>query len=97
MEEKIKIKEKIEGKNNEIQHLSLQQADFINHLTNANEEIMNLRSKNERLENDLNSKRKINERMMKSQEKMNQLNEKNLYRKKGKEGIGYKEEGESSK
>ena len=49
MEEKNKIKEEIEGKNNEIQHLSLQQANFINQLTNANEEITNLRSKNERL------------------------------------------------
>ena len=34
---------------------------------------------------------------MKSQVDMNQLNEKNLYRQKGKVGIGYKEEGESSK
>ena len=33
---------------------------------------------------------------MKSQADMNQLNEKNLYREKGKVGIGYKEEGESS-
>ena len=29
--------------------------------------------------------------------RLNQLNEKNLYRKKGKLGFGYKEEGESSK
>ena len=43
MEEKNKIKEEIEGKNNEIQHISLQQVDFISQLTNANEEIMNLR------------------------------------------------------
>ena len=49
MEEKNKIKKEIERKDNEIQHLSLQQADFINQLTNANEEIMNLREKNERL------------------------------------------------
>ena len=49
MEEKNKRKAKIEGKDNEIQHLSLQQIDFINQLTNANEEIMNLRSENERL------------------------------------------------
>ena len=34
---------------------------------------------------------------MKSQADMDQLNEKNLYRKNGKVGIGYKEEGESSK
>ena len=59
MEEKNETKEEMEGKYNEIQHLSLQQTDFINQLTNANEEIMNLRSKNERLQNDLNTKRKI--------------------------------------
>ena len=35
--------------------------------------------------------------MMKFQVDMNHLNDKNLYRKKGKVGIGYKEEGESSK
>ena len=55
VEEKNKIKEEIEVKNDETQHLSLQQANFINHLTNANEEIMNLRSENERLLNDLNT------------------------------------------
>ena len=37
MEEKKKIREEIEGKNNEIQHLSLQQENFIDQLTNANE------------------------------------------------------------
>ena len=52
---------------------------------------------NESLENDLNTEKKFNERMMKSQANMNQLNEKNLHRQKGKVGIGYKEEGESSK
>ena len=55
---------------------------------------------NERLRNYLNSEKKLNERIIKSQENMdqlNQLNEQNLYRKKGKVGIGYKEEGESSK
>ena len=35
--------------------------------------------------------------MMKFQANMNRLNEKNLHRQKGKAGIGYKEEGESSK
>ena len=46
MEEKNKIKEEIEGKDNEIQHLSFHQTNFINQLTNTNEEIMNLRSEN---------------------------------------------------
>ena len=89
MEEKNKIKEEIEGENNETQHLSLQQADFINQLTSANEEIMNLGSENERLKNDLNTKRQTNERMMKPQADMNQLNEKIHFRQKGKAGIGY--------
>ena len=97
MQEKNKTKAEMEGKDNEIQHLSLQQTNFINQLTNENEEIMNMRNENETLQNDLISKRQLNERMMKSQANMNQLNEKNLYRKKGKVGIRYKEEGESSK
>ena len=55
----------------------------------------------EKLKNDLNNEKLINERMLKSQEDMNQLNqqnEQNLHRKKGKVGLGYnEEEGESSK
>ena len=66
LEEKKKIKEELEGKSNEIQHLSLQQAYFINQLTSANEEIMNLRSENERLQNDLDTEKKTIEGMMKS-------------------------------
>ena len=62
-----------------------------------------LRSKkkiNERLKNDLNKEKKANERMMKSHVDMNQLNqqnEKNLYRQKGKEGLGYKDEGKKTR
>ena len=55
---------------------------------------------NESLENDLVSEKQVNERMMKSQTDMNQLNqqnEQNLHRQKDKAGLGYKEEGESSK
>ena len=73
---KNKSIEEIEEKNNKIQHLCVQQKDFIDQLTNANEEIMNLRSENERLQNDLNTEKKTNERMMKQQVDMNQLNEK---------------------
>ena len=96
MEEKNKRKEEIEGKDDKTQQLSLQQVDFINQLTNANEEIMNLRSENERLQNDLNFERQTNERMMKSQVDMNQLNEQSHHRQKGKSRIGYLEESESS-
>ena len=58
---------------------------------------MNLRIENKKLQNDLHIEKKINERMMKYQVDMNQLNEKIQYRQKGKVGIGYTEEGESSK
>ena len=60
LEEKNKIKEELEGKNNEIQYPPLQQIDFINQLTNANEEIKNLRIENESLKNDLDTEKKIN-------------------------------------
>lgn len=76
IEEKDKAKEEIEENNNEIQQLSLQQEKIIDQLTDANEELMNLRPENGRLSNDLNYEKKTYERMMKSQEKMNQLNEK---------------------
>ena len=52
------------------------------------------------MKNDLNTEKQVNERMMKSQVDMNQLNhknEQNLHRQKGKAGLGYEEEGESSK
>ena len=58
---------------------------------------MNLRSENERLQNDLNTKRKTNERMVKSQVDVNQLNEQSHHSQKGKSRIRYTEEGESSK
>ena len=53
---------------------------------------MNLRSENERLQNDLSIEKKKYERMMKSQKSMNQLNEQSQYRHKGKDGLGYIEE-----
>ena len=55
---------------------------------------------NERMRNDLNYEKQLNERIMKSQADMDQLNQKNeqnLYRQKGKAGIGYKKDDESSK
>ena len=96
MEEKDKAKEVIEEKENEIKQLSLQQEYFIDQLNDANQELINLRTENERLQNDLNIEKKTNERMMKSHESMNQLNEKSQYRHKGKVGLGYTDEGESS-
>ena len=49
MKDKNKTKLEMEGKDNEIQHLYLQKTELINQLTNANEEMMNLRYKNEKL------------------------------------------------
>ena len=57
---------------------------------------MNLRLENERLQNDLNIKIKNYERMMKSQDIMNWLNEQSQYKHKGKAGIGYTKEDISS-
>ena len=50
---------------------------------------MNLRLQNEIPQNDLNIEKKTYETMMKYKESMNQLNEQNHYRDKGKAGIGY--------
>ena len=63
MEQKNKIKEENNERNNKIENQSLQQVDPIDKLSNANEEIMSLRFENERLRNDLNSERQINERL----------------------------------
>ena len=76
MEQKDKAKEEIEEKFNEIHQLSLQQADFIDQINDANQELVNLWIESERLQNDLNIEKQTNERMMKSQESMNKLNEK---------------------
>ena len=57
---------------------------------------MNLRFENARLKNDLDTKKQTNERMMKSQADMNQLNEQSHQRHKGTIGLGYTDESESS-
>ena len=58
---------------------------------------MNPRSENERLQNDIKTEKQTNETMLKFQADVNQLNKLSQYRQKGKAGIGYIEEGESSK
>ena len=70
-EEKRLITEKIEEKDNEIHQLSLQQANLIDQLNDANQELINLRIENEIFHNDLSIEKKTNERMMKSHESMN--------------------------
>ena len=62
---------------------------MINQLNGANQEVINLRIENERLQNDLNIEKKTNEIMMKSQENMNQLTEQTQHRHKEKTGSGY--------
>ena len=62
LEQRNKAKEDLNGRNNKIQNQSLQHEDLIDQISNENEEIMSLRSKNERIRNDLNFERQINER-----------------------------------
>ncbi|GLJ17629.1 hypothetical protein SUGI_0306990 [Cryptomeria japonica] len=83
------MQNEIEGRNNEI----VQHEDLTEQLSNANEEIRILKEQNESLKNEL---EQANERMMKSQTDLDQLNEQNLHKQKGKAGLGYNEEGESS-
>ena len=73
-EDEVKlINARLEEKENEVQQLSLQKVDIINHLDVENQEIINLRTKNVRLQNDLNNEKKTNERILNSQQSMNQL------------------------
>ncbi|GLJ44489.1 hypothetical protein SUGI_0933660 [Cryptomeria japonica] len=91
LEQRNKMQNEIEGRNNEI----VQHEDLTEQLSNANEEIRILKERNESLKNELDIQKKANERMMKSQTDLDQLNEQNLHKQKGKAGLGYNEEGES--
>ncbi|GLJ18179.1 hypothetical protein SUGI_0321240 [Cryptomeria japonica] len=92
LEQRNKMQNEIEGRNNEI----VQHEDLTEQLSNANEEIRILKEQNESLKNELDIQKQANERMMKSQTDLDQLNEQNLHKQKGKAGLGYNEEGESS-
>ena len=75
LEQRNKEKEELDGRNNEIQNQSLQQEDLIDKISNANEEIMSLRSESKRIRNDLNSERQINERLRNNLNSEKQINE----------------------
>ncbi|GLJ53705.1 hypothetical protein SUGI_1145850 [Cryptomeria japonica] len=92
LEQRNKMQNEIEGRNNEI----VQHEDLTEQLSNANEEIRILKEQNESLKNELDIQKQANERMMKSQTDLDQLNEQNLHKQKDKAGLGYNEEGESS-
>ncbi|GLJ18491.1 hypothetical protein SUGI_0328210 [Cryptomeria japonica] len=92
LEQRNKMQNEIEGRNNEI----VQHEDLTEQLSNANEEIRILKDQNESLKNELDIQKQANERMMKSQTDLDQSNEQNLHKQKGKAGLGYNEEGESS-
>ncbi|GLJ07187.1 hypothetical protein SUGI_0060910 [Cryptomeria japonica] len=92
LEQRNKMQNEIEGRNNEI----VQHEDLTEQLSNANEEIRILKEQNEILKNELDIQKQANERMMKSQIDLDQLNEQNLHKQKGNVGLGYNEEGESS-
>ena len=87
---------RLEEKENEVKQLSLQQVDIINQLDVADQEFVNLRTKNFRLQNDLNIEKKTNERMLNSQKNMNRLIEQIQFKHHGKIGLGYTYQGESS-
>ena len=61
LEQRNKMKNEIDGRNNEIQNQSLQYEDLIDKLSNANEEINILKAENERIRNDLNLEKQTNE------------------------------------
>ncbi|GLJ12321.1 hypothetical protein SUGI_0188670 [Cryptomeria japonica] len=92
LEQRNKMQNEIEGRNNEI----VQHEDLTEQLFNANEEIRILKEQNESLKNELDIQKQANERMMKSQTDLDQSNEQNLHKQKGNAGLGYNEEGESS-
>ncbi|GLJ49219.1 hypothetical protein SUGI_1039270 [Cryptomeria japonica] len=92
LEQRNKMQNEIEGRNNEI----VQHENLTEQLSNANEEIRILKEQNESLKNELDIQKQANERMMKSQIDLDQSNEQNLHKQKGKAGLGYNEEGESS-
>ena len=69
------MKKEIDRRKNEIQNQSLQHEDLIDQLSNANEEIMSLMSKNERIRNDLNFERQINERTIRELRSEKKINE----------------------
>ena len=52
----------MEARNNEDQNQSLQHEDLIDQISEANKEITILKAKNERMRNDMNFERKLNER-----------------------------------
>ncbi|GLJ15942.1 hypothetical protein SUGI_0263460 [Cryptomeria japonica] len=92
LEQRNKMQNEIEGRNNKI----VQHEDLTEQLSNANEEIRILKEHNESLKNELDIQKQANERMMKSQTDLDQSNEQNLHKQKGNAGLGYNEEGESS-
>ncbi|GLJ36482.1 hypothetical protein SUGI_0732790 [Cryptomeria japonica] len=63
LEQRNKMQNEIEGRNNEI----VQHEDLTEQLSNANEEIRILKEQNESLKNELDIQKQANERMMKSQ------------------------------
>ena len=72
-EDKRLLNNRLKEKDNEIHQLSVHQVDMINQLNSANQEVVNLRTYNDGLKNDQRAYKETNERMMRSQESMDQL------------------------
>ena len=89
LEQRNKLKDELDGRNIEVQNKTLQLENLIDQISHTNEEILNLRSEIEStreelrsekqinliLMDDLNTKKQINEGMLKSQEDLDQLYE----------------------
>ena len=71
LEQRNKTNEDLEARNNQFH----QHEDLTDQLSNANEEIMYLRSENERLRNNLNIERQINESLHSDLRTKRQINE----------------------
>ena len=110
MEQRNKAAEDLEVRNNQssqLENLVTQLSNANEKIMNLRSENENLRNDliterqiNASLQSDLISEKKVNERMVKSQKDMDQLNlqnEEKFHKQNGKAGLGYKEEGESSK
>ena len=64
MEQRNRAQEDLEARNNEEKNQSNQHEDLIDQISEANQEIKILKAQNERIRNDLNYEREINERIM---------------------------------
>ena len=94
MEKEIKLlTEKLDERNNEVSQLSIQQVDLSRQLDEALQTINQLKEENEKLKSDLINEKQNKEKMITFEQSKNQFEN----RHKGKIGLGYVEQNDSSK